>query len=300
MMQTTSEPIGTLRRAVANARLALGAFRSLEPFDAAKVLLLRRLGRSVATTARVRSQSFRMTLRPTDSDLLVATQVFGAKEYALDDARTDALRRLAAAWRAEGVTPVIVDAGANVGCSSLFFAETYPDAEVIALEPDPATFEVLRSNAQARPNIRPYTLALWSDDGGVDLANGGDHSWSTRVTGGGAGRTPSRTLDQVVQSVPGGRLLIAKIDIEGAEREACSVSMELLRQTPCIVIEPHDWMLPGSGCLQPLLSAVVAGNYDVIVRGENVFFVQSELSVPVAEPSSRVSSRDRFVVGNVA
>jgi hypothetical protein len=60
------------------------------------------------------------------------------------------------------------------------------------------------------------------------------------------------------------------------------VSVDLLRETPCIVIEPHDWMIPGNGSLQPILSAVVSGNYDVIVRGENVFFVQSKLGVPTA------------------
>lgn len=273
---------GPLRRAVADARLALRAFRCFEPYDAAKVLLLRGLGRSLATPARLRSSSFRVALRPTDSDLAVAAQVFCAREYALDHVRTEALRRLAAAWRVDGITPVIVDAGANVGCSSLFFADTYPDAEVVALEPDPATFAVLKNNAGERSNIHAHTFALWSNDGGVDLEDGGDQSWSTRVTSNGSRRIPSRTLEQVVASVPNGRLLIAKIDIEGAEREACAVSVDLLRETPCIVIEPHDWMIPGNGSLQPILSAVVSGNYDVIVRGENVFFVQSKLGVPTA------------------
>ena len=279
MNEAALERGGPLSRAVADARLALRAFRCFEAYDAAKVLLLRGLGRSQTTEARLRSSSFRVALRPTDSDLAVAAQVFGAREYALDEVRTEALRRLAAAWRVDGITPVIVDAGANVGCSSLFFAETYPDAEVIALEPDPATFAVLASNARERANIHAQTFALWSNDGGVDLEDGGDQSWSTRVTGHGSRRIPSRTLKQVVESVPNGRLLIAKIDIEGAEREACGVSVDLLRDAPCIVIEPHDWMLPGNGSLQPILSAVVAGNYDVIVRGENVFFVQSKLGL---------------------
>ncbi|MGC4093016.1 MAG: FkbM family methyltransferase [Polyangiaceae bacterium] len=284
MSEMSTERGGRLSRAVEDARLALRAFRCFEPYDAAKVLLLRGLGRSMTTAARVRKGSFRLALRPTDSDLLVAAQVFAAREYALDRSRTEALRRLAASWRAEGITPVIVDAGANVGCSSLFFADTYPDAEVVALEPDPATFEVLLSNARERPNIVAHTLALWSDDAGVELQDGGDRSWSTRVTkSDGRGlRIPSRTLDQVVASVPNGRLLIAKIDIEGAEREACGASIELLRNTPCIVIEPHDWMLPGHGSLQPLMSAVVNGNYDVLLRGENMFFVRCELAAPPA------------------
>lgn len=279
MNQGSTEHAGPLTRAMRGARLAVSAFHCFEAYDAAKVLLLRTLGRSMTTEARLRSSPHRVALRPNDSDVHVAAQIFGAREYALDDVRTEALRRLAATWRATGVTPLIVDAGANVGYSSLFFADTYADAHVIALEPDPPTFEVLQSNVRGRSNIEAHPYALWSDDGGVDLEDGGQKSWSTRVNGNGPRKIPSRTLEQVVGSVPNGRLLIAKIDIEGAEREACGVSIELLRETPCIMIEPHDWMLPGHGSLQPILSAVVSGNYDVVVRGENVFFVQSKLGL---------------------
>ena len=280
MNQGSTEHAGPFTRAMRGARLAVSAFHCFEPYDAAKVLLLRGLGRAVTMEARLRSSTHRVALRPTDSDVHVAAQIFGGREYALDDVRTEALRQIAADWRTRGVTPIIVDAGANVGYSSLFFADTYADAHVIALEPDPPTFEVLESNVRGRSNVEAHPYALWSDDGGVDLEDGGQKSWSTRVNGNGSRRIPSRTLEQVVSSVPNGRLLIAKVDIEGAEREALGVSIELLRDTPCIMIEPHDWMLPGHGSLQPILSAVVLGNYDVVVRGENVFFVQSKLGLP--------------------
>jgi len=264
--------------AVGDGRLAIGAFRSFSSVDAAKVMLFREVGHKRATRARLRAAAHSIAVRPGDSDIVVAAQVFGSRQYELDAARAAGLCRLAELWRSEGHTPVIVDAGANVGCSSLFFADAYPSAEVVALEPDPATFEVLCANVSDQPRIHPENIALWSDDGGVAMMNDGDHqSWSNRVTGDGERRIPSRTLEQVVAGIPNGRLLIAKLDIEGAEREACKVSIDLLRKTPCIAVEPHDWLFPGGGCMSAVLTAVADGGFDVLVSGENIFFVFSNL-----------------------
>jgi hypothetical protein len=78
--------------------------------------------------------------------------------------------------------------------------------------------------------------------------------------------------------IPGGRLLIAKIDIEGAEREACAASVELLRTVPCIMIEPHDYLIPGAGCLGPIYRAVADRALDTLIHGENLILIESRLS----------------------
>jgi len=56
-------------------------------------------------------------------------------------ARRQHSRRLARKWRASGQTPVIIDGGANVGDAALHFARLYPEAVIIAVEPNPETFE---------------------------------------------------------------------------------------------------------------------------------------------------------------
>jgi hypothetical protein len=145
------------RGVVGDGRLAIGAFRSFSPLDAAKIMLFREVGHKRATRAHLRAAAHSISVRPGDSDMVVAAQVFGSRQYELDAARTAGLRRLAERWRSEGYAPVIVDAGANVGCSSLFFADAYPSAEVVALEPDPATFAVLCANVSDQPRIHPRT-----------------------------------------------------------------------------------------------------------------------------------------------
>jgi hypothetical protein len=64
---------------------------------------------------------------------------------------------------------VVVDAGANCGMTSIFYANKYPDALVLAIEPDPENFGALLENIQPYPNIRAVCAALWPKDGEVEV-----------------------------------------------------------------------------------------------------------------------------------
>ena len=55
----------------------------------------------------------------------------------------------------------IVDAGANCGLVSIFFANLYPDATIISVEAHPGNFLALKRNAAAYPNIQPIKAAVW-------------------------------------------------------------------------------------------------------------------------------------------
>lgn len=119
----------------------------------------------------------------------------------------------------------ILDVGANIGTASLYLLNRYPKARLVALEPDPGSFELLEKN------LRPYggratavRMALWSraetlyvDRG--HFRDGGE--WSFQVTG-----TPLQSAPQV-DGVPLLTVLdnfgidlvdILKMDVEGAER----------------------------------------------------------------------------------
>src|SRR5512145_2144886 len=61
--------------------------------------------------------------------------------------------------RAEDVRTVL-DIGANAGISAVYFAASFPRAEVHAFEPDPGNCELLRLNAQASGRIHVHPFAL--------------------------------------------------------------------------------------------------------------------------------------------
>jgi hypothetical protein len=135
---------------------------------------------------------------------------------------------------------------------------------------------VLKRNTDGEDRIIPINAALWSHDAGVDITAGDNGSWSDRVRDVGSKSViPSIRLDQLLSKVPNARPLIIKLDIEGAEREVCRVSQEILREASCIIIEPHDFMLPGAGNLVPLFTAISGKEVDTLLIGENLMVMDT-------------------------
>lgn len=222
-------------------------------------------------------------LRPRESDPVVASSVFGWDEYGMGERAEGALTRLAARWSARGHTPVIIDGGANVGYAALHFAERFPLATIIAVEPNPETFKVLEKNCAAHSQIRTVFGALWSHTRGVSLNSDRDNSWADNVCEG--SDTPSLLMQDLMKTVPGGLPLIVKLDIEGAEGEVCRSAPELLRKAACLLIEPHDYLRPGSSCLSPLYDALNGRQVDTLLVGEYIALIASSLVRDTDEPA---------------
>src|SRR5208283_3234213 len=113
--------------------------------------LFRRCG---VVRASLRGRRGAIEINPLDSDLYVAARIFGHEEYALDDQVTGRLNERAAELRKAGRVPVIIDGGANVGYSARFFADTYPEALVVALEPCQSTVTSLKRNIADQPRVQ--------------------------------------------------------------------------------------------------------------------------------------------------
>jgi FkbM family methyltransferase len=253
-----------------------GLVRAIGWKKSVSVLLRRALG--IGSAMKVRCGNHELLIRPTASDLFVISQVFGHREYEIGQAGQSALNRLAAEWRQKGFIPVMVDAGANVGYSSIFLRDQYPDAIVIAIEPDRQAYEMLISNCAGLDQIMPVYGALWSQDGEVALVNNESPSWARAVSDGRG--VPSVSLPGLLAKWPRTELLMLKMDIEGAELEATRDCGKVLKDVPCIIVEPHDFMFPGRGCLTFVYSSFGERSIDSLVNGENLIFISSELLAP--------------------
>ncbi len=53
--------------------------------------------------------------------------------------------------------PLIIDAGANIGLSTLYFKRLYPNAKIICFEPNPEVFKLLQNNI-SHNNLKDVTL----------------------------------------------------------------------------------------------------------------------------------------------
>jgi FkbM family methyltransferase len=268
-MKTTAERRSTERCVSYYLRLC----QAIGLIGAINLTVRRKLGFSRPVSISCGRHS--LTVRPTDSDTGVLAQIFGFHEYETQAFRTDHLNDLAAHWKRDGATPLIVDAGANVGYSTLYFADQFPDATVIAVEPDDECVALIRRHCAGNPRIIIVHAALWSHENGVRIDNQEADSWARRVSEGGI--TPSLTLRSLLGMVPNARPLLLKLDIEGAEAEVCQASPEQVARFPCIMIEPHDWMLPGTACLDALYRAVAGRKMDTLVVGETLALFDSEI-----------------------
>jgi FkbM family methyltransferase len=153
---------------------------------------------------------------------------------------------------------VIVDAGANIGLASIYFANRYPEAKIIAIEPEKSNFDVLKENCAPYVNIIPLQAALWHLNEEIDLVDPGRGNWGFITQNKEIWQNPSETpqgaichtvraitVDRLMDEYALDRINILKIDIECAEKEVFSNTASWIEKVDSIVIELHDWITPG-------------------------------------------------------
>jgi FkbM family methyltransferase len=146
---------------------------------------------------------------------------------------------------ASGRKPLIVDCGANIGASVLWFSARYPEAHIVGVEPAPANFALLRKNC-CGVNVDLIQAGIGPVDGSAWLS--GQEGMGCRTTERHEGvRIEIVSLETLMASKPASKygLFLLKVDIEGAEKSLFTLPVALLDQFPVIIMEPHDWMLPG-------------------------------------------------------
>jgi FkbM family methyltransferase len=168
---------------------------------------------------------------------------------------------------------IIIDAGANIGLASIFYANKYPSAKIVAIEPDPQNFAMLRKNVAVYPNIVTMNAALWNCDGQISLHHPGvSMAAAVQVTekGQGYATVPAVTLETIMAQYGLEQVDLLKVDIEGAEKEVFDSCSAWIGKIGAIIIELHDRFKPG--CRRSLSLATPAfreecrGDLTILVR----------------------------------
>lgn len=58
---------------------------------------------------------------------------------------------------------VVADIGANIGVVSVMMAHNWPNAKILAFEPEPENFKILMKNVSPYPNIQAYNVGLGAE-----------------------------------------------------------------------------------------------------------------------------------------
>ena len=182
---------------------------------------------------------FPFRLRNHTSDVPTFKQVFIEREYD---------------FLVETPPKVIVDAGANIGLASIYFANKYPQARIIAIEPEQSNFQLLKSNAAPYGTIIPLQAALWNHNGEINLIDPGLGHWafmtedenaSEKLPGKVRHKVMAITVDKILDDYAVDRIDILKIDIEGAEKEVFCDTSAWIEKVDALIIELHERMKPG-------------------------------------------------------
>jgi FkbM family methyltransferase len=214
-----------------------------------------------------------VAVRPSQPDLASLHQMLRKQELAIRiPAIAAAIAGRCDAIRAKGGVPVIVDAGAYIGASAIWFARTYPAAHVVALEPDPESFGLLERNVRSLGNVTAIQAAVAARPGHVQMVPMAQ-SWANRVERSRSG-VKAMTMDQAVASVPGGQPFIAKVNIEGFESELFSENLDWLDRIVALFIEPHDCLLPGQHSSRAFQKALGARDFHLLILGETLCYVR--------------------------
>ena len=186
------------------------------------------------------------------------------------DARSDLAQRVVVTGSYEpGVTEIlsrlrikedglIVNIGANIGLMAVYLAKQFPRSSVVAIEPNPDTFELLRQNVSHNDltsSIECVSVCIGDQEGMVDLSiiegkpeyssvGGVVHSAVSNVVQRNV-RVPITTLGNVVAERP---ISLLFIDVEGAEELVLRGAREILaRDKPILYFECADSLLAKFG-----------------------------------------------------
>lgn len=173
---------------------------------------------------------------------------------------------------------LIVDAGANIGASVVYFAKNYPNSMIFSVEPDKTNWHLLSINS-SEFNCFNFNGAISDKDGELAFVDPGRSDWGFMTAS-----LESEGIENITKvksicpesilnhsSTANTTPLIFKIDIEGGEDVLFRGDVSWLDKFPLVIIELHDWMLPFSGSAKNFIKAVAQYDFDIVYRDENMF-----------------------------
>ncbi|HEV7348040.1 FkbM family methyltransferase [Telluribacter sp.] len=138
--------------------------------------------------------------------------------------------------------PVILDCGANIGMSVLYFKELYPQARITAFEAEAGIASLLRGNLQTNGirDVQVVDKAVWINEEGVWFGSEAADSSSIFSDSNQRRLVPSVRLRDYLRAQE--RIDFLKIDIEGAEIEVLEDCRDSLGHVRNLFVEFHSYL----------------------------------------------------------
>lgn len=224
----------------------------------------------------------RLGLRPGTSDFPTFFKVFLQEGYRLSHlAQWKGIQaeydRLVVAKK----VPLILDCGANIGLSALYFRTLFPEAALVAVEPETGNFELAGRNLQDE-RVLLLKGAVADRDGWVRIQDpklGTDAFRVRKASQRSPGAIKAYSIPRLLQigrkfgpTVP----FLIKIDIEGFERELFASNTGWVASFKVLAIELHDRCFPGTANSSNFLKVIAKADRDLVQLGENMLSIRND------------------------
>lgn len=209
-------------------------FKFIEGFGPLLFILDDLLGREIVRTISIKGTN--IYARTNTSDLSAAKDSLFDKEY--ENIRCSNPK-------------VIIDGGAYIGTSAIFFAKKYPNALILAVEPEESNFNMLLKNTKKYKNIVAIKAALWGDVGKKIIKYRYTGHWGYGISD---THNRTETTGQEIDCVTVGSLMkkysidkidLLKMNIEGGEKDVLENSSDWIDTVNIMMVELHDRICMG-------------------------------------------------------
>jgi FkbM family methyltransferase len=172
---------------------------------------------------------------------------------------------------------VFIDAGANVGYTTVYFSQLYNFDKIFAIEPSIENIKILKQNIEKLYNLKNITVyqkALAHTENStfnIDKSFRDQKDWSIATVEDPSGNIEGITINEIITSNNLKHITLLKIDIEGAERFIFNKENDLtfLNIVKVLAVEIHDEY------------NIREEVYDLLIKNNFIIFESGELTVAI-------------------
>jgi FkbM family methyltransferase len=173
----------------------------------------------------------------------------------------------------------ILDAGGNIGLASVWFANKFPDAKIISIEPSGYNYPWLVKNTKEYKNVTTYQGGLWGKPALLELVDKGRGHTSfevKEVTEPGENTLRAYSIPELMEMHGWDQIDILKLDIEGSEKNVIMTEPEKwLPKTKFIAVEFHDRRMKDSS--KEFFKVITNYNFSMEPLRECLLFYNEDL-----------------------
>lgn len=172
---------------------------------------------------------------------------------------------------------IIIDLGANVGFASVYFANRFPNAKILAVEPDDSNYQTAIKNLEPYKNVTVIKGAVWDKSENINLVDLGFGEAAYMVQpGAGENMIKAYTIPELLSMLNVNEVDILKIDIEGSEKELFEDGDSWINKSKIIIVETHDRYKKGTS--KAVFNAIGKYDFSLELSGENMVLYNNLLT----------------------